>query len=150
MHNYWRPLWGQDMCSVLTDYGWRVVLGEIVCHIVFSRHTIYQKFSFSGSVSDPVTSRVYGSWTPLADAVIEKSVLCGAVCHCWGGWLGVAHFYERHAHFCASLIIYKKGSWFCFHFAGNYVSRGCEFDMNRSIEWRLLHWDLVIFRWLCD
>ena len=95
-----------------------VVFGEIVCEIVLSSHIIYQKLSLPGSVSEQPKSYVYGSWTYLADVVIEKSVSCGAVLHFWGGCLGVPHLYERYARCCDSTIVYKKGSKFCFHCAG--------------------------------
>ena len=75
---------------------------------------------------------------PLEDVVIEKSVSYGAVCHFWGGWLGVSHLYERHGHRCASLKVEKKGSMFGFHCAGKDVSRGHAFVMNWSIERRFL------------
>ena len=72
------------------------VLGKIVYYIVLSSHIIHHKFSLSESVSDPVKLHAYGNQMILTDVVIEKSVSCGAVRHCWGGWLCMAHLYDRH------------------------------------------------------
>ena len=69
-----------------------VILGEVVYHIVFSGHPIYQKLSLSDSVYDPVNLHVYGSSTSLVYVVIDISVSCGAVRHFWGRRLGMANF----------------------------------------------------------
>ena len=124
-----------------------VVLGEIVWQIMLSVHTIYQKLSLPDSIYDPVKSHFDGSWTSLADAVIEKSVSCGAVHYFWGGWLGVAHIYERRLCRCDSLSVYQKGSQFCFHYASKDVSHGSAFDMNWSIECWLLEGGPVGIFW---
>ena len=110
---------------------------------MLSSHPIHQKLSLSESVSDPVKAHVYGYLTPLADVVIDKSVSCGAVCHYWGGWLGVDHLYERHLCCFSSLPVYKKGSHFCFHCGSEDISHGHAFDMNWSIEWWFLKGGLL-------
>ena len=115
-----------------------VVIGEIVYQIMFSINPIYQKLSLIDSIYDPVKLHVDYSWTSLEDIVIEKYVSCSAVYHCWGGWLGVTHLCEWHACFCDSLEVLKKGYQFYFHCASEDVSYGCKFDINWSIEWRLI------------
>ena len=70
-----------------------VVLSEIVCQIMFSRHPIYQKLSLADSISDPVKLHAGFSWTLSVDVVVDKSVSFGAVHHFWCGWLVVAHIY---------------------------------------------------------
>ena len=126
-----------------------VVLGEIVCQIMLSSHPIYQKFSLPDSVSGTVKSHVDCSWTLLANVVVDKPVSCGTACHWWGGWLGVAHLCEHHAHWCASLTVKKNRYQLCFHWASEEVSHGCKSDMNWSIEGLLLFGGLVAIHWYC-
>ena len=135
---------GDEICAPLCPMmPCEVLLGETFFHIMFSSHPIYHKLSLPDSFSDPVKLHVNCSWTSLADVVIDKPVSCGAVRNCWGGWLGVSHIYEHHVHRCASLSGYKKGSHFSFHCASDDVSHGCAFDMNWSIEWRLLEGGII-------
>ena len=83
-----------------------VVLSKTVWQIVLSIHPMNIKLYLSDSVSNPVKAHVYGSWTPLEDVTTAKSVSYGDVRHFWGGWLGVAHIYERHACRCTSMAVY--------------------------------------------
>ena len=76
-----------------------VVLGEMVCQIVFYLHPIYREFSLPDSVSEPVKFHVNGYQIFLVDSAIDKYLYYGSVCHYWGGWLGVDHLYERHSRF---------------------------------------------------
>ena len=78
--------------------GW-VVIGEIICDIMFSHDPINHKFTLSDPVYDPIKYHVDVSWTSLADVVIDKSISFHAACHCWGGRLFMAHICERYAHF---------------------------------------------------
>ena len=71
-------------------YG-RVVLGEVVYHIVLSNHPIYQKLSLSDSFFEPVKFHVYGYWMLLEDIVVDKSVFCDTVRQFWIGQLRVAN-----------------------------------------------------------
>ena len=125
------------------------VFGEIVFQIMFSRHPIYQKMSFSDYVYDPVKFHVYWSRTSLADVGVDKSVSCGAVRHFWSMCLVMTHLCERHAHFCTSLTVHRKGSQLFLHCASKEVSRGITFDMNWSIEWGLIRWGIFGIRWFC-
>ena len=92
------------MCLIVTG---GVVLGEMVCQIVFSNHPMYQKFSLPDSATYPLKLHGSGSWTFLSEYVIEKSASCGAVCHFWGECLGMDHLYERHARRYASMTVLK-------------------------------------------
>ena len=99
---------GDNICAPLWPMmAGGLVFGEIFYQIMFSSHPIYQKFSFPESVHDPVKLYTNRYWTSLADVVIGKSVSCGAVRHCWSGWLGVAHLCECHARCDDSLTVYK-------------------------------------------
>ena len=144
-------LCGDEICAPLCPMmASGVVLDEIVYQIMFFSHPIYQKLSLPESVSDPVNFYIDGSWTSLTDVVIDKSVSCGAVHHCWIGWLRVAHLYERHAHSLNYPTVLKKGPQFFFHCASKDVSHGHKFNTNWSIEWRLIEGGIVGICWCRD
>ena len=99
-----KVIFGARLKQVCGTYGLVVfcwmVLGKVVCLVVFSWFPVDVKLSLAHSVSGPVESHIHSLGSLLLDAVCEDANGCGVVSLNWGWRLGVTHILECLPHVC--------------------------------------------------
>ena len=88
---------GEDFRSeVLMDFRW-VVLGPVVTFVGGSRAPVNAKLILSFAIPQPMEFHVHGFRGFWLDLVVDDAMWCGVVGLDWGGWLGMAHFFQEVA-----------------------------------------------------